>query len=130
MPNLDLKQILTLDALSCLVMCLLCLLAGSAISGLTGLPPMLLSFAGWILLASTVIMFAVARQTPPWRAGVHVIILGNLLWVAASAAVMLFLWPQLTPLGILLVAAQAIAVLLFIWGEVRGAARLGAAVPA
>ncbi|WP_033073400.1 hypothetical protein [Sphingopyxis sp. MWB1] len=130
MPTLNLKQILALDAISCLVMFLLCLFATSLISSLTGLPAIVLTVAGWILLASAAIMATVALQAPARAAGVQLIVLGNLLWVAASVLLAFFFWPQLTPLGVIIIAAQAAAVLLFAWGEAKGAARLSAVSPA
>lgn len=130
MPDLNLKEILALDAFSCFAMCLLYLFAAPLISGLTGLPINLLTYAGWILLASAAIMLIVGRQSPPWRGGVHLIVMGNLLWVVASAAIVMLFWSELTPVGFLVIAIQAAAVLAFIWGEAKGGAKLRAATPA
>jgi hypothetical protein len=65
-----LKTILYVDALTCAVMGVGLALCAPAFSTLSALPQSLVSSAGWLLFLITAFMAVVARQAPPWPAGV------------------------------------------------------------
>lgn len=122
MPRPDLKSLLAIDALTCFALFLLCLFFTAAIATLTGLPPLVISLAGWILLPSAALMLIAALGNPPHRGLAKLVVAGNLAWVAASFAILAIFWAALTPLGAVLVAGQAGAVLILAWLEARAIA--------
>ncbi|MDZ3831129.1 MAG: hypothetical protein U0S50_04845 [Sphingopyxis sp.] len=124
MSLFHLKNVLIADAITCAVMFLLCVLATAAVSALLGLPPALVAIAGWICLASALLMLTTAFRQPVSAGLVHLIAFGNLGWVAASAGVLSLYWGTMAWPGALLVAGQAIVVLIFALLEMRGAAAL------
>lgn len=117
---MTIRTILAIDAATCAAMGIGLVAAAHGLAGLLGLPQDLLSAAGWLLLPIAVFMAALAWQAQPWRAGVWVIILGNLAWVIASIAVLFLTTPNALGAGFL--AAQALLVALLALAE-AGAAR-------
>lgn len=118
----SLKSVLILDAVTCAGIFLVALLAAAPVAALLGLPVIVVTFAGWICLASALLMAFVAGQQPPSAALTRLIVIGNLGWVAASFAILAVFAGQMTGLGIAFVIAQALAVLVFAFLEARGAA--------
>lgn len=121
MPALTLKNILIADAITCAAVFALAVLATAFVAPLLGLPTAVVAVAGWICLASALLMAFLASQKTPNRPLVNLVALGNVAWVAASIAVLAIFAAQMTWLGIALTVAQAIIVLDFAIFEARGA---------
>ncbi|MCM5678685.1 hypothetical protein M8A51_03955 [Schlegelella sp. S2-27] len=117
-----LRTVLTLDAMSCLLLGLGLTVFSASLSPLLGLPATLLQGAGLVLLPCAALMWIAARQTRPSPMLVWLIVLGNLAWSAASLWVA---WIAFTPtaLGLTFVLAQAAFVLAMAGLEWRGRAR-------
>jgi predicted nucleic acid-binding protein len=106
-----LKLILNADALTCLLMGTGLALFSTALSSITRLPEMLLFEAGLLLLPVAVfIRFAAGRLASTTRL-VTLVIIGNLLWVAASFIILAASWVTPNTLGTAFVILQAVAVL-------------------
>jgi hypothetical protein len=119
MQDIFLKRVFLVDALSCLAS--FGLLAGFArpLSAAFGLDAGFVAAAGWVLLPVAMLFFWVARAGSRSLATLGVV--GNLVWVAVSFAVIPLLQP--TPLGALFVGGQALAVLAITWFELKGLRR-------
>ena len=80
----SLKPLLALDAATCAGMGALLLLGSAPIAGVTQVPASLLFWAGASLIPIAAFMGICSRATlvPGWAA--TLVVLGNLLWVAAS----------------------------------------------
>lgn len=113
-----LSRILRLDAASCAAMGLILAFARGPLAALTGLPEILLLWAGIALLPIALFMILTAGAWNNHPVPVLVVILGNVGWALASV-VLLGLF-DLTGLGIALVLGQALFVLLMAWLEWRG----------
>ncbi len=102
----NLKQLLVVDALTCLVTGLLLVAASAPLAGLLGLPQNLLFYAGVVLFPCAGLMVMAARKlsTPL----VWLVIAGNVAWAAASVVVAFAFEP--TALGLAFVLAQAAVV--------------------
>lgn len=108
MTNLNLTRVLWLDALSCAGVFVLGVFATASLAALSGLPENVLAIGGWIcLVACTLFAFLAVR---PVRAFLTIGIVGNAAWVAASLAVWLAQFGNLTVLGHVLIVGQAAAV--------------------
>jgi hypothetical protein len=124
MSIFNLKNILIIDAVTCMGLFVLGVFATATIAALFGLPSEVVTVAGWIGLPSALLMIFVAKQQHPSRALANLIAVGNLGWVAASFAVIAVFAGQMTWLGIAVVAVQAIIVLDLAIFEAKGAAAL------
>jgi hypothetical protein len=102
-----LRQILNLDAATCIAFGLLLVIGAAPLSGFLGLPQSLLFYAGVALFPSAALMLIAARKLSAPLVGV--VIAGNAAWVVASVVVAFALEP--TGLGVAFVLAQAAAVL-------------------
>lgn len=80
------------------------------LAGPTGLPTGFLLVAGILLLPVGLFILAVAMPRHPPRAAVTIVVLGNILWVAASVGVLAFEMVEPTGLGTALILAQAVGV--------------------
>lgn len=112
---LTLRQVLYLDAATCLAMGG-ALVAGAGIAaGLTGIPEPLLFYAGLALFPLALVIAAIGRWMPDGPA-VWIVILGNAGWVAGSLAL---LAGVISPnaLGVAFILAQAAAVCVLTWLE-------------
>jgi hypothetical protein len=116
-----LAAVLLFDAATCAGMGVLLLVATQLLATMLGLPAVLLSWAGVLLLPCAALMLMAGRQRPPAAALVMLIVLGNLAWVVASAYVALGV-SGITVLGQVFVWAQALVVLVLAWMEWRGLA--------
>ncbi len=120
-----LRRVLLLDAATCFATGLAMTFGTAALSGLTLLPEDLLRGAGVSLFPIALFMAAVALRRPIPAAGVWLIILGNIGWVAGS----LYLLSgavAFNALGAAFVAMQAFAVAGLAALEVLGVRRLTA----
>ncbi|HUQ09205.1 MAG TPA: hypothetical protein VM146_02735 [Steroidobacteraceae bacterium] len=111
-----LKQVLALDALTCLVTGAALVAAASPLAGLLGLPPGLLFYAGVVLFPCAALMLLASRTLA--TSLVWMVIMGNFAWVAASVLVAVALTP--TALGFAVILGQAAVVALLGWLELRG----------
>ncbi|HWP17908.1 MAG TPA: hypothetical protein VNO84_02145 [Burkholderiaceae bacterium] len=110
-PRISLRHVLAFDGLTCLLMGVLLVASAAPLSELLGLAQQLLFVAGLVLLPSAALMFVAARQSPPARALVTLIVAGNVAWVAASVLVAVLASPTVLGLVFLLLQAAAVAVL-------------------
>lgn len=108
-PNF-LRNILLFDAATCVVMGALLTLAAGPLAGLTSIPAGLLFYAGLILFPTAGFMAFVANKALHSRPAIGLIVVGNILWVAASVWLLVggAIWPN--ALGYAFIAAQAFAV--------------------
>ena len=116
----NIKTVLILDAITYCLMFLLCVLNRATVAALLGLPDTVVSAAGWICLAAAAPMLVAAAQHARSRALTHLVVAGNLAWVAASLAVLGVRGAQMSRLGIAGTLAQAFAVFMFAWLERKG----------
>jgi hypothetical protein len=107
-PNHTLKNVLLLDAATCIGAGALMAFGSSFVSGLTAIPAQLLWWAGLILFPCAALMIAAGLQAVPSRPLVWLIVLGNIGWVAASVALFAVISPN--ALGVVFILAQAAAV--------------------
>ncbi len=107
-PNDTLKNVLLLDAATCLGAGALMAFGSTFVSGLTAIPAPLLFWAGLILFPCAALMIVTGLQAMPSRPLVWLIILGNIGWVAASLGLFAILSPNV--LGVVFILAQAGAV--------------------
>ena len=107
---LQLKPILILDAVTCVVMGLLLTLLPDVLSPITGIPMDILVYSGLVLFPVAALMAIVARRYTQSSAAMVIIVAGNVLWVIASVGLMLSPAVQLTVIGQVFIAAQAFVV--------------------
>ncbi len=118
-----LRNVLLVDAGTCLASGVLMSLGAGPLSGLTGIPAGLLLYAGLALFPVVLVMAVVATKLlsagPVW-----LIVVGNAAWVAGS--LWLLLGGIITPnaVGSFYILAQALVVAVLTWLEARGAAAL------
>ena len=122
-PTLFLKRILLLDAASCLAMGLMLLIGAGYLTQLFAIDRTVLILAGAILVPTGLFMGWVASRVPAAPALVALIIVGNILWVAKSFA-LLGQTPGATAIGSAFVIAQAVAVGVLALLETVGLLRL------
>jgi hypothetical protein len=111
-PNILLRRLLLLDAVTCLVTGLLLTLAASGLATLLVLPASLLVEADIVLLAFALFVFWAARQAGRSALPVEVVIALNFAWAVASVVLVAGPWIEPNALGTGFVAAQAGAVAL------------------
>ncbi|MCO5121516.1 MAG: hypothetical protein M9951_18030 [Burkholderiaceae bacterium] len=107
----SLRNVLGIDAVTCLAMGLALMALARPLGGLFDLPPRLLFFAGLVLLPCAALMYAAARSAGPNRALAWSVILGNLAWIVASVGVAVALAPASLGMAFLLAQAAVVAVL-------------------
>lgn len=105
-----LRRVLLVDAATCLATGALLVIDAAPLSSMLALPLELLRYSGFSLFPIAVFMALVATRATPPRAGVWLVIGGNVGWVLGSLLVMALFSPA--PLGYAFVAAQAVAVAL------------------
>jgi hypothetical protein len=109
-PERALRNVLFVDAATCVGCGLLMSLASAPVADLTALPAGLLTYAGISLLPIALFMVLVgARRTrsPTW---VGAVIAGNALWTLASFGLLLSGMVAPNALGVAFVVAQALVV--------------------
>jgi hypothetical protein len=104
-----LPAVLWIDAVSAAGIGVLQVAGGGLLAGWLGLPSSLLLASGLVLFAFAALAARSARSRPTWRAGVLVLIAGNVVWVLGCVE-LLFVGAAATPLGVAWLALQAIAV--------------------
>lgn len=125
---LSLKSLLALDAATCAAMGALLLLGAAPIAEVTQISEGLLFWAGASLIPIAVFMAISSRATPVPGWAATLVVLGNLLWVAASILLPTAGFVVPNPLGWAFLVGQAgvVAILVkFQFDALRG--RLNAA---
>jgi len=118
-PN-ALRRALLLDAAASGAMGVLFLLAAGSLAGLLGLPVALLRYVGaFLILFAAALLWIATRSNAP-AAVIRVIVVGNVLWVAASVFLLVSGFVSPTPLGEAVILAQAVVVLVFAYLEYSG----------
>ncbi len=125
-----LSRVLLADALSCAAAAIILLSAGGALSGLFGLPPMLLMGAGAALLAFALGVAWVATRHPIPRKGVWTVIIVNAIWALDSILLLLSGRVEPTLLGQGFVLIQALVAAVFAELQYTGLRRPGNLVAA
>ena len=107
-----LRQALVADATTSAAFGLMLLIGAGALSGVFGLPEMLLRIAGLVLLpyAAFIGWFGVREQI--LKPVAWAVVLGNALWVADSFLLLMSGWVSPTSAGYAFVIAQALVVLM------------------
>ena len=122
-----LRNVLLIDAATCIATGVLMTLATGLLANLTQLPPELLRTAGLSLFPIAAFIAFVATRAELSRAGVWLVILGNVGWVGASLGVLLGGTISPNILGYAFVLAQALAVAVLAELEFTGVRKIGAA---
>ena len=111
---LTLPRVLWLDAMTCAAMGAVLIGASSWLAELTDIPHGLLFWAGVVLVPIALFMAVIGLR--PVALGVWLVIIGNVVWVAASGASLIgFIEPN--PFGVGFILAQALAVAGLAWLE-------------
>jgi hypothetical protein len=121
-PNF-LRNVLLVDAATCVVSGLLMTIAARPVADLTGLPAGLLGSAGLSLFPIAAFIAFVATRQPAWPIGVWRVILGNIGWAVGCLGLLLGAFASPTAVGIAFVSAQAIAVAVLAELELTGLRR-------
>lgn len=103
-----LRNVLLLDAATCVAAGALMAFGSNLVAGLTAIPAPLLAWAGLILFPVAALMLYAGLQVVPPRPVVWLIVIGNIGWVAASLALFAVIAPN--ALGVTFILAQAAAV--------------------
>lgn len=109
-PFFVLRNILFVDAATCVAMGGLLTLAAASVGQLTQIPTALLFYAGLSLFPIGAFMAIIAMGSPVGPGAARLIIVGNALWVAASLGLLVSGWIAPNGLGAAFILAQAIAV--------------------
>lgn len=109
MKAIPIRPLLWFDAATCLAMSVLLAIANGPLSALLGLPAVLLQECAVLLVAYAGFVAFVATRTDP-TGGTKIVAAGNIVWVAASLALLAGPWAQPTAVGTAFVAVQALAV--------------------
>lgn len=106
----SLRTILLVDALACGALGAVLVPGAGLIATVTTIPAALLFYAGLLLLPIAAFMAFAATRALGSPSAVWLEIAGNLLWVAASVALMVGDWISPNLLGHAFIAAQALVV--------------------
>jgi hypothetical protein len=108
-----LRQALVADATTSAAFGLLMLIGAGPMSSVLGLPEMLLRLSGLVLLPyAALIGWMGVRETLP-RMAAWALVLGNALWAADSALLLMSGWVDPTRAGYAFVVMQALVVLMY-----------------
>lgn len=105
-----LRNVLFVDAASCVATGAVQVLFTDSLSGLLHLPAPLLSGTGWFLLAYAATVAFIATRNPLPRSVVWLLVAGNLGWAVACGALLAGNSIAPTPLGVAWILAQAATV--------------------
>jgi len=123
-----LRNVLFVDAASCVATGALQLAFTNSLADLLNLPPALLLATGWFLLAYAAVVAAVATREPVPRAFVWIFVAGNFAWAAGCAGLLVAHPVAPTLLGEAWIVLQAITVVVLAelqWMGLRRARPLG-----
>ncbi|MBQ0823168.1 hypothetical protein HPT29_019055 [Microvirga terrae] len=108
-----LRQALVADATTSGAFGLMMLIGAGALSGVFGLPELLLRIVGLVLLPYAAFIGWLGLREEIHRSIAWAVILGNALWVVDSALLLLSGWVAPTSAGYAFVIAQALVVLMY-----------------
>lgn len=108
-PNF-LRNVLRVDALSCLACGLPQIIAPGQMAQLTGLPPALLAYSGEFLLLYAALVALLSTRVPLPRPLIWLLVAGNLGWALACLLLLVSGSVTPTPLGTAYVLVQALTV--------------------
>ena len=108
-----LRQALVADATTSAACSLLMLIGAGPLSGILGLPEMLLRIAGVVLLPYAAFIGWLGVREAISRPVAWAVVLGNALWVADSVLLLMSGWVSPTSAGYAFVIAQALVVLMY-----------------
>ena len=108
-PNF-MRNVLRVDALSCVACGLLQMAFPAQLAELLRLPPALLAYTGEFLLVYAAVVAFVSTRKPIPRNVVWLLVAGNLGWAAACVLLLLSGSVQPTVLGMVYVSMQALTV--------------------
>ena len=108
-----LRQALVADATTSAAFGLLMLIGAGPLSGILGLPEMLLRIAGALLLPYSALIGWLGIREQIGKPVAWAVVLGNALWVADSLLLLVSGWVQPTSAGTAFVVAQALVVLMY-----------------
>lgn len=113
------KNLLLIDAFTCLVMGILLTLGATWLGELFHLPVALLFYAGLVLFPIAFFMIFVATRgfIPP--VGIQFVIVGNVGWVAGSAVLLVSGWVSPNVIGTVFIVVQAAAVAILAYLELN-----------
>ena len=112
-PSPLLRQALLSDAVTSAACGLLMLLGAGPLSGLLGLPEMLLRLAGAVLLPYAAFIAYLGVREQLQRPIVWAVVIGNVIWTADSLLLLMSGWVEPTRAGYAFVIAQALVVLMY-----------------
>jgi hypothetical protein len=112
-PSPLLRQALLSDAVTSAACGLLMLLGAGPLSGLLGLPEMLLRLAGAVLLPYAALIAYLGLREQLQRPIVWAVVIGNVIWTADSLLLLMSGWVEPTRAGYAFVIAQALVVLMY-----------------
>ena len=108
-----LRRVLFADAATCIATGLLMMFGSGFLEQFLGLPPMLLRYAGIILMPFAAFLVYLATREQLSQFVVWTVIVLNALWTVDSFLLLLTGWVAPTELGYIFVAAQAFGVAVF-----------------
>ena len=106
----SLRNVLLVDAATCLLTGALLIFGARLLGQLTAIPAAVLLYAGVSLIPIAAFMAVTATRAVLPPLGVWIVIAGNALWVAASVGLMIGPWIAPNAWGYAFIAAQAVAV--------------------
>jgi hypothetical protein len=106
----SLRNVLLVDAATCLLTGALLTLGARVLAQLTAIPAAVLLYAGVSLIPVAAFMVVTATRAVLPTLGVWIVIVGNALWIAASVGLMIGPWIAPNAWGYAFIAAQAAAV--------------------
>ena len=112
-PSPLLRQALLSDAVTSAACGLLMLLGAGPLSGLLGVPEMLLRLAGAVLLPYAALIAYLGLREQLQRPIVWAVVIGNVIWTADSLLLLMSGWVEPTRAGYAFVIAQALVVLMY-----------------
>ncbi|MPR11355.1 hypothetical protein [Microvirga tunisiensis] len=122
-----LRQALVADATTSAAFGLMMLIGAGPLSGIFGLPEMLLRIAGLVLLPYAAFIGWLGLREQIQKPIAWAVVLGNALWAVDSLMLLVSGWVSPTSAGYAFVIAQALVVLMYAEFQIIGLRRSGAA---
>ena len=102
-----LRKLLLTDAATCFAMGVLLSAGATSVAAYTAIPTALLMYAGVALFAIAATIAVIAMQAATSVPYVPLVVIGNVLWVAGSLALMFGDWIRPNPVGYAFIGVQA-----------------------
>jgi hypothetical protein len=110
MATIPLRRLRLVDTATCFAMGVLLTAGATPLAALTEIPAALLMYAGIALFPIAVVIAVVATKATTSVPYVSLVVIGNLVWVVASLALMLGPWIRPNALGHAFIGIQALVV--------------------